>query len=229
MTFIAQKQPDSQSGSAFVYILIAIALLAALTASFMKPASQQTTAQNSYKSVSGLKSQIDFARSAIQDCVLSYPEGDGTQTSPYPMNPSDAYLASPAPNNQLQYIGCPGNPGSSNDHARIFSGTSGKYLPPPPDLFEPWVYYNGTDGIFFFIETDKTDAFIQTALQKLDDQYSECEADVIDASGGQVELTSTAAAGDPKCPAGSTCFRMWIIATGSEIFPGDTDGEEAGC
>lgn len=219
---MASSKHNSASGSAFVYILIAIALLAALTASFMKPASQQTTSQNSFKAVSALKTQIDFARSTIQECVLNYPNGDGTLNSPWPINPSSTYLASPAGNDNLENIACPGNPGSSNNHSKIFSGSSGKYLPPPPDLFEPWIYYNGTDGIFFFIETNKTDSFIQTALEKLDGQFSQCEADIIDASGGQVELTTTAAAGDPKCPNGSTCFRVWIIETGGVY-------QEAGC
>ena len=217
---------NSASGSAFVYILIAIALLAALTASFMKPASQQTTSQNSFKAVSALKTQIDFARSTIQECVLNYPNGDGTLASPWPINPSSTYLTSPAGNDNLENIGCPGNPGSSTDHAKIFSGSSGKYLPPPPDLFGPWQYYHGADGVFFFNETDKTDSFIQTALQKLDDQHSECEADVIDASAAQVELTSTAGGSDPKCSNGSTCFRVWIITKATAFYGGDTDGEE---
>lgn len=221
LTLHNHKIVEGQRGSAFVYILIAIALLAALTASFMKPASQQTTAQGSFKSVTGLKSQIEFARSAIQECVLNYPDGDGsTYLSPWPMNPSSTYLTSPSGDDNLENIGCPGNPGGgSQDHAKIFSGSSGKFLPPPPDLFEPWVYHNGADGIFFYNSTDKTDSFIQTALEKLDGQFSNCEADVIDATGGQEELTSTAGASDPKCPNGSTCFRIWIIVNGSAVYP----------
>ncbi|PJF20463.1 MAG: hypothetical protein CUN56_16050, partial [Phototrophicales bacterium] len=150
--------------------------------------------------------------SAIQECVLTYPSGDtgliGTSNVPYPINPSSAYFT-PAPksgaaaNDQVRNIMCPGNPGNSNDHAPIFGGTSGKFFPPAVNLFGEWEYYSGVDGVFFYTSTDKTDAFLQTALVKLDDQYSECEADVIDTSAGQIELTSTATAGDPKCPNGS--------------------------
>ena len=64
------------------------------------------------------------------------------------------------------------------------------------------------------------------ALAKLDEEYSECEADVIDATGGEIELTSTATADDPKCPNGSTCFRVWIISQASAVYNGDADGEE---
>lgn len=235
------RKRSSETGGALVYILIAIALLAALTASFMKPSSQQTTAQSSFNAITKLNSQIEYVRSAIQECVLTYPGGDrgasgtggliGTDNTPYPINPSSTYLTSPSANDQVRFIRCPGNPGNSTDHADIFAGASGKFMPPPPDLFEEWIYYNGVDGVFFYTQTDKTDAFLQTAMAKLDEQFSECEADVVDASAAQIELTSTAAAGDPKCPNGSTCFRVWMIIQASAVYNGDTDGEEtaAGC
>lgn len=229
----------AEHGSAFVYILIAIALLAALTTSFMRPSSQQTTAQQSFKTISNLKSQIEFIRSTIQQCVISNPDGDrgangssgliGTSNTPYPINPSSTYLASPDANDQLQHIRCPGDPGTSNDHADIFTGRTGKFLPPPPDLFEDWIYNNNADGVFIYNSTDKTDAFLDTALQKLDDEFSECEADIIDATAGDIELTSTATASDPECPSGSKCFRLWLVTQPSAVYNGDTDGEEASC
>jgi hypothetical protein len=236
----------SETGSALVYILIAIALLAALTASFMRPSSQQTTAQGAFNAVTELKSQLEFIRSSIQECVLTYPQGDrgadgisgliGTDNTPYPINPSDTYFTSPAANDGVQFLRCPGNPGDDPDHAPIFGGASGKFLPPAPDLFEDWQYYNGTDGVFYYIYTDKSDAFLQTALSKLDENFSECQADVIDASGGDIELTSTAGASDPKClenttTSTGTCFRLWVIIQPSAVYNGDADGEEtaAGC
>lgn len=232
-----KKQTSGQRGSALVYILIAIALLAALTVTFMEPSSQQTSSQNTFETVSELNSQMGFIRSSVQECVLTYPAGDtslpaGTTNTPYPINPSSSYFtAAPksgaAANDQVRNIMCPGNPGDSNDHADIYASSSGKFLAPPPSLFEEFVYYNGVDGVFFFTQTDKTDAFLQSAMQKLDDQFSECEADVIDASGGEVELTSTAGGSDPKCPAGSTCFRVWMIMHDTVAhFNGDTDGDE---
>ncbi len=226
----------SETGSAFIYILVAIALLAALTTSFMRPSSQQTTAQQSFKTISNLNSQIDFVRSAIQECVILHPDGDrgtdgisgliGTSNTPYPINPSSTYLDSPDANDQLRHIRCPGDPGTSNDHEDIFTGRSGKFLPPPADLFEEWIYQNHADGVFIYTETTRTDAFLDTALQKLDDEFSECEADIIDATGGEIELTSTAVATDPKCPSGSKCFRLWLLTNASAVYNGDTDGEE---
>jgi len=233
---IISAPSDKETGSALIYILIAIALLVALTSSFMKPSNQQQTAQNSFNAVSALKSQIEFVRSSIQECVIKYPGGDrgadgasgliGTSNTPYPISPSDSYYTSPESDNLLRRIKCPGNPGDSEDHAPIFSGVSGKFLPPPPDLFDDWEYYSGEDGVFFFNRTDKTDAFIQTALQKLDDQFSECEADIIDASAADIDLTSTAGVDDPVCVSGETCFRVWMTIQNTAIYNGDTDGEE---
>ncbi|MEM9468900.1 MAG: hypothetical protein AAF988_01940 [Pseudomonadota bacterium] len=229
-----------EQGSAFVYILIAIALLAALTASFMRPASQQTTSQNTFNTITELNSQINFIRTAIQECVLTYPAGDtgligvGGYNTPYPLNPTSAYFtpapkSGAAPADTVRNIACPGNPGNSNDHAAIFGGTSGKFFPPEVNLFESWFYYNGLDGVFFAARTDKTDAFLQTALSKLDNQYSECEVDIIDASSALVELTSTAGVTELKCPAGNTCIRVWMITNATAVYNGDTDGEEAAC
>jgi len=241
LTYKKFGNQGNEQGSALVYILIAIALLAALTASFMKPSSQQTTSQSIFNSVTELNSQVNFVRSAIQECVLTYPSGDtgliGTDNTPYPINPTSTYLASPTPADDadpttnadgdlVRHIGCPGNPGT-NDHSKIFTGTSGKFMPPPPNLFGEWEYFNGVDGVFFYTWTDKSDAFLQSAMQKLDEQYSECEADVIDASGGDIELTSTAAVADPKCLSGNTCIRVWITTQASAVYNGDTDGEEA--
>lgn len=228
----------SERGSALVYILIAIALLAALTVTFMEPASQQTTSQNTFNTVTDLNSQVNFIRSAIQECVLTYPAGDtgliGTTNTPYPINPSSSYFAGApksgaAANDQVRNLMCPGNPGNSNDHAEIFTGASGKFMPPPVNLFEQWEYYNGVDGVFFWSRTDKSDAFLQTAMQKLDDQYSECEADIIDASGGLVAMTSTDGAGDPDCPNGSTCFRVWMLTTALATYQAGGEEALAGC
>ncbi len=232
------NRKKNQKGSALVYILIAIALLAALTATFMDSSSQQTTSQNTFNTVTDLNSQINFIRSSIQECVLTYPSGSatliGTSNIPYPVNPNSTYFnlstLGVAANSQAGNIRCPGNPGVDNNHAVIFGGSSGKFLPPAPKLFNPWTYYNGGDGVFFYTSTNKTDAFIATALAKLDEQYSECEADVINnsASGSALNITTAGASG-PNCPANSTCFRVWLIAQPSNIYVGDTDNDEAAC
>lgn len=225
-----------ERGSALVYILIAIALLAALTFTFMDSSSQQTSSQNSFKTVSGLDTQIQLIRSSIQQCILTYPKGDNAITDTdanivYPINPDSTYYSSATPGRSgdrlVRNIRCPGqNTGDAEDHVKIFSGQSGRFLPPAPALFDDWQFYNGTDGVFFWLETDKSDAYISSALEKLDDKFSECEADVIDASGSAENLDSGSTL---SCASGSTCFRIWMIATGTATYEGDADNDEASC
>ncbi len=233
-----------EHGSALVYILIAIALLAALTFTFMQPSGQQTSSQNIFKTVSDVKSQVDITRSAVQECLLSYRKGDssidisGSGTDPnarrnMPIKPNSAHYASatigPTTGRLVADIRCPGNPGNNDiNHERIFGGTSGKFMPPTPDLFEDWQYYNGTDGVFFWTQTNKTDAFINTALEKLDGKFDECEADVIDASSSAVDLDSDAPA-EVVCPSGYRCFRVRMTIKPSAVYNGDADNDEASC
>lgn len=214
----------SEKGSALVYILIAIALLAALTISFMQPASQQTQSQNSFKLTADLAAQVEFIRTNVQECVVVYQKGDKnidatlTGTDPgankgFPLKPTSTYLLNPvtppSSPNLVKDLRCPGNPSDDPNHTPIFSGTSGKFMPPAPALFGDWQWYNGVDGIFYWIESDKTDAYILSALQKLDGQYGPCETDVINASTSSKDLDN---AGSIQCPSGSTCFRMWMIS-----------------
>lgn len=249
-----KNESATERGSALVYILIAIALLAALTFTFMEPSSQQTTSQNTFKTASGVETQVEMIRSAIQECVLIYSEGDacisnttahancqngsvetGVTRVHYPINPDSTFYTGATPgragNMQVKNIRCPGNnPGETtthDDHALIFSAASGKFMPPAPDLFTDWEYYHGPDGIFFWTTTDKTDAFITSALDKIDDKYAECEADVVHGGGSGADLDS---ASSVACAANNICFRVWMIAT-SATYEGDDDGDEtaAGC
>lgn len=238
------QNSSRETGSALVYILIAIALLAALTFTFMEPSSQQTSSQNTFKTVTGVESQVDMIRSSIQECVLAYSVGDSTidnsasGTDPgakayYPINPNSDHYSSvtpgPSGDRLVRNIRCPGNnPGTPNEanHAKIFDSSSGRFLPPAADFFTEWQYYNGDDGVFFWTSTDKSDAFLNAALQKLDDKYSECEVDIVDASGAARDLDSN---GEVSCSSGSTCYRIWMVVNNTAIYNGDADNDEAGC
>lgn len=233
---------QSTRGSALIYVLVAIALLAALTVSLMEPAGQQTQSQNSANLVSELSGQVGFITSALSECVLSHPDQDSGLTSteqknaPYPINPTDSYFtaqsATPGVDatNDAENIRCPGNPGgtgsNNQDHARIFGGASGKFLPPAPSIFGKWTYYNGADGVFIMIATSKTDPYIATALTKLDAKYSKCESDIIDrrASGSYDVTTEGATPFVRTCGAGELCFRYWVILKNTV-----TKHQDAGC
>lgn len=219
-------------GSALIYILIAIALLGALTVAFMEPSSQQGQSQNTYKLYSDLKSQADFIVSTVQECFLSYPGGDDTIDASgggsdpgamknYPINPDSTHFTAATPgragNRYVRNLRCPGNPGDDINHAPMFSGTSGKFMPPPPDLFGEWQWYNGADGVFFWIRTDKTDPYIASALQKVDESYAECEADIVDATAAAVALDSVASGEVVDCAVGGTCLRIRLTRKASAV------------
>lgn len=244
---MARKQPTHERGSALVYILIAIALLAALTISFMEPASQQTQSQNNFKMVSEFEAQIDFIRTAIQECVILYQMGDNGIDSTaggsvaltegankkFPIDPRSSRLSAPSSSADplVRELRCPGNPGDDPDHQPIFSGTSGKFLAPPPAMFEEWQWYNGLDGIFYWTYTLNTDAFIQTAMDKLNEKYGLCEADVIRSGATSTNMDN---AGSVVCPANATCFRLWMsidsetVADVEESLYPDPSAAEAG-
>lgn len=242
MVTTVSKQRDNECGSALVYILIAIALLSALTISLMEPASQQATAQNTVNLATQLRSQINYISAAIQECVLTYPNqaDDITSTNqknaPYPINPKDPYFNTATPGvaatTKVENIRCPGNPGGSDvnkkNHAMIFGATSGKFMPQPPSyLPDGWYYYNGADGVYIGIPTNKVDPFIDTAMQRVNDQFSTCEVDIIDATAGAVAMSSDIIPGNvavASCSAGYRCLRYWIILNTATSVHGDGAG-----
>ena len=235
-----------EKGSALVYILIAIALLAALTVAFMNPSSNQTTSQNTFRAVSEIKSQVDFIRAAVQECVLRSSFGNAqiagdttidnsiTGTDPganrlYPIKPNSTHLTAPvATDIKVKNLRCPSDPGDDPDHAHIFGGNSGKFMPPPPPLFGDWQWYNGRDGVFFWIETTNSDAYIDTVMEKLNADFATCEVDAIDATSGVEALDE---AGTVTCPNGAKCFRVWMIADttrgAGNVEDGESDNEAA--
>ncbi|MBL4804314.1 MAG: hypothetical protein JKY71_05560 [Alphaproteobacteria bacterium] len=234
----------AEAGRALVYILIAIALMAALAVSFIEPSSQQTSSsRDTFKVTTAIQSQVDSIRSAMQECVLLFPDGDvtintGTEgTDPganirFPINPDSDHYASATPGKSgdrlVRNMRCPGDsPGTPNeaDHSLVFTGQNGKALGPAPDLFEDWQIYNGTDGVFYWTETSDSDESLVGALQKLDEKYPECEADIIDATEGAQALDSASPA-SVSCPEGTTCFRIWVVQEPTAVFNGDSDGDE---
>ncbi len=210
----------TRRGSALIYILIAIALMGALTVTFMNSDSQQARTQNSFQLATTIQSQIQYIRSAIEGCVLTYPKGDNSIASgtdpdyiaPYPVNPASAHFTSSTlgaeSDNAVRGIRCPGN-GTGNDHAPIFQGGTGWNLPATPPLMEPWLYFNGSktvddttyNGIYILLSSDRTDPFISEAFDKVDDKFSACEVEVLDNT-------------DDECAAiGASyqCLRYWVI------------------
>jgi len=228
-TFHKFIKASPQKGGALIYILIAIALLAALTSTFLDGGGQSSRTQNAFKTATVLNSQARLIRSALQDCVLRYPEGDSGDITdpapanyidPYPLMPTSTDFSSPAADNNIERLGCPGTSSGAgvDDHVSLFSGTGefSSFLPSPPDLMEPWIYFNNNitasagapgynmafNGVFFQIQSDKSDPFIGEAYQKVDELMSSCEVD------------HQVGTGTNGCENGHQCLRFWIIRRG---------------
>ncbi|PCH99862.1 MAG: hypothetical protein COB76_04760 [Alphaproteobacteria bacterium] len=200
----------SEKGGALIYILIAIALLAALTSTFMNSGGQGARTQNAFKLAAELNSQARVVRSAIQDCILRYPQGhdaiaESNYNDPYPLNPDSsdaAYSAFDVTNRTVEELRCPGAA-----YGKLFGGTLSTFLPPQPNLMEPWTYFNGEetalgetfDGVYFQIQSTKSDPFIGESMQKMNGLFSPCEVDytVGDNTNG--------------CATGAQCLRVWVI------------------
>lgn len=152
MSIVYKNKRAPENGSALVYILIAIALLAALTFTFMEPSSQQTSSQNTFKTQTALQGQIDMIRSAVQECVLSYPKGDktidtsGSGSDPgardnYPINPDSTHYTAATPGRSgdrlVKNIRCPGN----NPGEQIKRITNLFFLRVPGNIYRPLLIY----------------------------------------------------------------------------------------
>lgn len=200
----------SEKGGALIYILIAIALMAALTGTFLKSDGQSSSTQNAFKIATELNSQARVIRSAIQDCILRYPQGDdviaeANYNDPYPLDPDSAdaqYSTYQVANKNVSELRCPGAA-----YEKLFGGTLSGFLPPAPGLMEDWTYFNGQatidgvvhDGVYFQTRSDKSDPFVGEAMSKMDGLFSQCEVDY------------TIGDGSNGCENGFKCLRVWII------------------
>jgi len=213
-TFHNIGKASPQKGGALLYILIAVGLLAALTTTFVQPGGQSARTQNAFKLATQLNSQGRVIRSAIQDCILRYPQGDTNiaetgYIDPYPLNPDSAdpaYAAYDVTNKNVTNIRCPGAA-----YTGLFGG-GGEftgYLSQQPDLMDAWTYFNGSatingtafNGVFFQIQSNKSDPHIAESMTKVDSLMSSCEVDYTDASSAQTD----------GCANGYKCLRFWII------------------
>lgn len=235
---------STESGSVLIYVLVAVAVLAAVTITLMGNATQSQSSQSTTNLVSDIKSQIDYIRSGIQECVFMHPAQAADLTSteqknqPFPISPMDSYFTGASPvgvatSSAVVNIRCPGDPGPDvptplqKNHALIFSSAARKILPRAPNLMNDWLYYNGADGVYISIQTSKTDPFIATAFKRLDAQFSTCEVDYFETAGSAANMTSDTPRGEAgvrTCPANSRCFRYWLILNTATSVHGDGAG-----
>jgi len=213
---------SSEKGGALIYILIAVALLAALTTTFIQPGGQSARTQNAFKLATQLNSQSRVIRSGIQDCILRYPQGDSDISdddyySPYPLNPTSTAFTTSDMTDQVSLLRCPGTSAAAgvDDHILIFGGSGefSNYLSPAPKPLGEWTYFNdgkdtpvavdgnNMDGVYYETRAAVVDPSIGEAMTKIDGLMSACEVDHIVGN----------ADGTNGCAEDTQCLRFWII------------------
>ena len=184
-----------EAGNVLLYVLIAVALLAALTFAFARGNRDNLSQQKGVSMAEDLFVQANMIRAAVQQCVLEYPKGGGdiapagapdgvidasdNPNNPYPLAPSDALNPfapagiAAAADDRAKYLTCVG---ASAAEARMFEGSSnqGRFLPPIPAGFSEWVYKN--DGTGVYIQTaGSNDGAAKKALDLLERKFDSCQ------------------------------------------------------
>jgi len=81
MTIIphSYERARKNSGNVLFYVFMAVGLIAALTYAFLKDSRENFASQNAVNIAESLYAQVNMVRSAVQQCVMEYPEGgEGT-------------------------------------------------------------------------------------------------------------------------------------------------------
>lgn len=231
------KTISSEQGSALVYILLAVGLAAAVTVTMMRGNSTQSSSMQGGNTERNLSTQIELISSAIQECILTHPDQDSELTTteqkngPYPINPKDPYYTAQsavpavATSDLVENIRCPGDPGgagaNNQNHKKIFTGSAGRSLPPPPAGFSKWSYYNGADGVYIMTYAVDPSADTMKAIGSFDKKYNSCQTDVTDLQDqAAARMSSDIVPGDTTqkiCPTNAVCVRYWFIQKTSAL------------
>ena len=116
----------------FTYVLAALVLLGATTATMMLSSSRAQTGNQQWNETTAIIAQANLLRSKILDCASQ--SGDNL-TANHKTYPTGSAVA-------VTTITCP-TTGTPN----VFTGTDGVFVPPPPTGFNAWIYTNDATSV----------------------------------------------------------------------------------
>ncbi len=155
------RQENNQNGNVLFYILIAVALVGALTYVMSRGAGDSGTGAVATRISEDIKAQAQTIRAAVLECVLVHNYG-------YPAEPGSGLVA----DLECQVDDVP-------NYVEIFSGATGRFLPQPPGPFTGWTYTvdTGTTPDSIYIELSHAmdctgDMGVRSALSILQTQFT---------------------------------------------------------
>jgi hypothetical protein len=113
-------------------MMLAVALVAAMGGMIARTAMEQANVSLVQRVSAELINQATMIRQSVNACTLKYP----IPNSPYPAAPAS---------NQARDTICPNHPDAglvapANAQAKVFNGSNGAFLPPPPPGWGEWQY-----------------------------------------------------------------------------------------
>lgn len=167
----------AQQGNVLFLILVAVALVGALSAVLMQGGGEQAVSMMADKTAQELRAQGQAIRSAILECDLMNNFG-------YPPQSYDG--------SEMKDVGCQTD--NAPTYQMIFTGTANRFIPQPPGGFAQWRYYNdgaGTISLKICTTSGTVDAGQASAFSMLAAQYTTTEADVNQGGDGCLNIYIT--------------------------------------
>jgi hypothetical protein len=173
----------AEKGNVLFYILIAVALLAALTYVVARGGGDSGSGMTATRVAEEIKSQSQMIRSAIMECVINNNYG-------YPAEPVSGLVADV----QCQTSATP-------TYQTIFSGATGRFMPQPPKPF--------TAGWAYDVDTGTTPNTISISLT----QAMNCAADqgLVSALDDILPTQYATAEVDTTCDGTTANFTLYIV------------------
>jgi hypothetical protein len=182
------QKSNSQSGNVLVYIMLTIFFIGLLIVTLTQGTSKNVTTQQLDSLTTGLKSDIDFIETTIDECAASYTAAidvnndNAINTTDNPNAPYPLYtvaLTNSGVGTALATVYCPGS------HQPLFDSSTANNLKllGSTTVYTTTFFNETTEGVLVRITRATASDLWTTAISRLNTRYSECKAAVVTDGG----------------------------------------------